>query len=479
MNLFLQLARLAYANSLFILLFAGHYAAQQASVLADIIAPATTPRTGQEAPGIPENLLFELEPQVAQRMNDPVRSFLSDRDLPAFKMKYSAIKESTDSLPAVEVFLGKLFAAYNQPADALAVLEQYTNQSPEDPEAFVTMGNIALKSGRVIDAWLHLQHAQRLIGQNRLPEGRKAFVLPVLIELQASTAERRKFWDEAEKLFLQLARLKPELNYPTWRAGRIKVMAGQIEQGFDLMHSAHQKDPKLPPASLSVAQTLHDTSDWINNPELAAQVEAWYKRSVTENIENSEGWASYLKWLILSDRPVDVVDAFDSLPPESRQDRELLLMRGLAARYLGDLVTAEQIFSAAHQANPQDIEIADQLALVLIESSDEAKRGRALQLAERNLRQLPQAEVTVATAAWIQLKLGAVDVADRLLSQLAARGNLSPQTAFYIADLMDRSGQTEESRQLLTIAVESPGIFPQRAQVKRRLGGGSPSPLSP
>lgn len=466
-----RLASLAIITSIWMLVIVNGLFFSPEVATADIISPTPTPRMGQEPPGIPDSLLIELDSPAVEKLKDPVRSFLSDRNVETFKQKYAAIHEETGGLPAAEVFIGKLFAAYNQQMEALAVLEQYTNQSPDDPEAYITMGKVALRNGRVIDAWLQLQYARRLINQDRLPEDRKQYVLPVLIELQATTAERRNYWEEAEKLFLRLAEMKPELNYPLWRAGRIRVMAGQIESGFELLEKAHQQHSELPPPSLSIAQTLHDTSDWLSDSDSSEQVESWYKRAAEESPENVVVWANYFKWLILSNRPLDVVELHNRLTQPITGDREVMLMRGLAARYLDDLELAEKVFSAAHQANPQDIEVADQLALVLIESSDEAKRGRAMQLAERNLRQLPQAEVTLATAAWIQLKLGDVEVADRILGQLAARGNLSPQTAFYISELMEKAGQAEESRQLLKMAVESPGIFPQRDQAKKRLEG--------
>jgi tetratricopeptide (TPR) repeat protein len=463
---------IAASAGLVILFFLGiGLSSQSSTALADIIAPDPTARLGPQSPGIPDSLAAELSADIAAQLNEPVKQFLSNRNVLALRESYDRIRKNTDTLPAMEIFLGKLLAAYNLLADSLSVLEQYTNQSPEDPEAYIAMGNVALKSGRVVDAWLHLQHSQRLIDQNRLPEGRQPLVIPLLLELQATVAERRKNWSEAEKLFLQLAERKPELGFPLWRAGRVRVMAGEIESAKPLLEKAFEKDPRLPSAPLTIAQTLHDTTNWIEDDTLSGEVEKWYQRAAEENPEFASGWASYFKWLLLSDRPEDVAKQYETIGESLKTDRELLLMRGLAARYLNDLETAETILSTAHQASPQDIEIADQLALVLIESTDEAKRGRALQLAERNLRQLPQAEVTVATAAWIQLRLGAIDIADQLLTQLAARGNLTPQTAFYVAELMERSGQTQESQRLLKIAVESTGIFPQRDQARKRLGG--------
>ncbi len=94
------------------------------------------------------------------------------------------------------------------------------------------------------------------------------------------------------------------------------------------------------------------------------------------------------------------------------------------------------ICSSLHQANPADLEAADQLAAVLVESKDEAKRGHALQLSEASLRQAPHLEKTIATTAWVQFKLGSVDVADRMLGELASKIAISPATSFYIAQVM-------------------------------------------
>ncbi len=138
--------------------------------------------------------------------------------------------------------------------------------------------------------------------------------------------------------------------------------------------------------------------------------------------------------------------------------------------YAGDLSTAEAVFAELHRETPDDLESADQLALVLVENPDEGKRTRAFQLSESNLRKAPNQEGTIATAAWVQFKLGDIDVADRLLGQLAAQTALSPQSAYYVSEVLRARGKAEEAKQVLTAAVNSPGLFPARAAAKKQLG---------
>jgi predicted Zn-dependent protease len=436
---------------------------------ADIIPPPASAAANQQVMGIPESMRIELDSEIADKLQPWVVEYLSSRNLASFQEAYSKIFAQTDTLPAVDVFLGKLYAAYNQVGEAISILERYTNQNAEDPEAFVTLGSIAVRSGRVVDAWLQLLYAQRLIDRDKLPAGRMPYVHPVLTELRASVAERRRQWSEAEQLFRKLQELKPETALPLWRAGRIKVLAGEVQAGYEVLRQAHEKDGSLPHPALVVAQTLNDSSDWLTDPKSAARVENWFQKAVSESENNKAAWASYFKWLILADRPAEVAQRYDQLPESLRAEREIGLVRSLAARYLNDLQLAESILSSLHQFNTDDLDVADQLALVLVESTDEAKRARALQLAERNARQAPQVEQLMATAAWVQFRLGSIDVAEQVLSQLVARGNLSPQTAYYVAEVMEKSGRIEESQRLLRLAVDAPGVFPQRSIVKQRL----------
>lgn len=434
---------------------------------ADIIAPRGAGAPAGKA--IPASVSIELDSSAAERLEPSVAAYMQSRDLELFRQTYQQMAEGVDTLPAFDVFLAKLKVAYNYLPEALGILEQYANDHPEDPEVYLSMGELALKSGRTTDAWLQLSHAQRLIDREMLPAGRTTFVVPRLVEMRAAVAERRKQWVEAEQLYRKLQELKPDALYPTWRAGRVKVMAGELQAGYNMLGEACAKDSTLPPASLSIAQTLHDHSDWLKDPQKAIRLENWYKKAITETADVAGAWASYFKWLLLVDRPEDVVKRFDDVPESIREEREVRLMRSLAARYLNDFDLAERLLSEAHQANPDDLEIADQLALVLVESSDEAKRARALQIAERNLRQFPKSGPLIATAGWIQLRLGSTDIANQLLSQLATGGTLSSSTAYYVAELLEKVGRTQESKQLLKIAADSPGIFPQRALVKKRL----------
>lgn len=433
---------------------------------ADIIGPQAS-GTSKELV-VPDALLPELDEAVATQLK-PLMQLYASNDYAGFKTAYAKISATTDTLPAVEVFWAKLLITNNRTGDAHKVLEEYIRDHTEDPEAFMTMGILAIRTGRFTDAWLNLLYSQRLMDKELLPKGRVKLVALTMLEARTIVAESRRQWNEADQMYQKLQALKPEDQSIKWRYGRSQVLAGNHKQGHQTMVQACQADAKLPTATLAVAQLLVDTTNWSKDSEAKSKVESWYQQAIAEIETDDKAIVAYFKWLVLDNRPEDVKTKFDTLPDAIKKIREVALIRSVAARYLNDLATAESLLTALHQDKPDDLEVADQLALVLIESTDEAKRGRALQLSERNFRAASEVEQVAATAAWVQLQLGSSDVADRILSQLASRGPLSPQTTYYIAELLKKSGKDVDSKRLHQIAVDTVGIFPQRSKVKELL----------
>lgn len=403
-----------------------------------------------------------------QRLRPAIEAFQRG-DADAFQVAYSMAAKELAGLPALEIYWAKLLADSGRLSESLNVLEKYVRENLADPDAHLLMGRIALASGRWTDAWLQLERAQQLVDAGKADSARRAKVELPLLELRAQTAERRGQWKLAEEIYSKAQKLKPEAAMYAWGIGKVRVFAGDVQAGFQIMADARKQDPKLPEAALSVAQILTETLPWRVEPEAVKQIDYWFQQARQEEQSETQTLSAFYNWLLQTDRAQELVMSFEELAETLQQDRQIQFLRSLAARYLNDMETAESLLVPLHQTNPEDPEIANQLALVLVESKDEAKRGRALQLAEKNLRQFSNSEAVIGTAAWIQFRLGASDVADRMLGELAKRQSLSAQTAYYAAELLASRGLAEESRKMLKAALENPGIFPQRAAAKTKL----------
>lgn len=393
------------------------------------------------------------------KMLAPAIEAFKSGDRESFNARYAEASKLSDALPSAEVFFAKLLIESGRLGDAIASLDQYLVTSTEDPEGYVALGEIAIRSQRWTDASLILNHAEELVKAKKLRPSRLVYVVPGLVELRAEVAERRQQWDEAEALFTRLQDLRPEAAYPSWRLGRMKLFRGFEAEGIEGMQKARIRDSKLPSAELTAAQFYVSKNN-------AVDAEKWFKAAILADRTNVVFWNEYLKWLLISERIDNVRAALDKLPAGVKEHRDMRLMSALAARYQGELAAAETILAALVQSNPDDTEAADQLALVLIESTDEGKRGRALQLSELNLRKLPGVQNTIATAAWVHFKLGAIDVADRLLGELSQQTALMPQTAHYVAEVLKARGKKDDAIKVLELSVQSPGVFVERQKAR-------------
>jgi len=380
-----------------------------------------------------------------------VESF-QKKDLVECKRLLTEAKDANPGLPAPNVILAQLIFEAGGAGEAISVLDLHSIEAPSDPLTYVLLGEIALKTGRFTDAWLHSEKAASLREQ---PSEELRIALNVL---QGEIALNRKQWTVAETAFGEWAKLRADEAAPIWAQGRLKLLQEDFEGAKSTFAKARGIDSTLPQPQFYIASFL------ASKPE-NDQCEEWFRDGLKSKDSTVENWQGYLAWLVSRGRATDAGKLIERVPKEFQEKREMRFLGALVARYLGKNDLAEKGFSDLHQQYPDDAEAADQLALVLVESSEEGKRARAQQLSEANVRRFPNQEGTLATAAWIQFKLGSVDIADRVFSELASKTAVSPQTGYYIAQLMKSRGKEEDARKILEAIVKQPGNFVQRKAV--------------
>jgi len=380
-----------------------------------------------------------------------VESF-QKKDLVECKKLLTEAKAENSTLPAPALILAQLIFEAGGAGEAISVLDQYSIEAPADPLTFVLLGEIALKTRRYTDAWLHAEKAASL-GVKPTDELRIA-----LSVLQGEIALNRKQWAVAEKAFGEWAKLREDEAAPIWAQGRLKLLQEDLEGAKSTFAKARGIDSALPQPQFFIASFLS------SKPE-NEQCEDWYREGLKAKDSTMENWQGYIAWLVSRGRSADAGKLIERIPKDIQDKREMRFLVALVARYLGKNDLAEKGFSDLHQQFPDDVEAADQLALVLVESTEEGKRARAQQLSEANVRRYPNQEATIATAAWIQFKLGSTDIADRIFSELASKTAVSPQTGYYIAQLMKSRGKEEDAKKVLEAIVKQPGNFVQRKAV--------------
>jgi tetratricopeptide (TPR) repeat protein len=149
-----------------------------------------------------------------------------------------------------------------------------------------------------------------------------------------------------------------------------------------------------------------------------------------------------------------------------------------------DFASAERHLRAILQETPADYVASNQLALVLADQEDSAKRKQAVALAESNARQYPKLAEALATLGWAYSRLGRWEEAHEALRAASPEGRATPDTAYYLAIVLDERGERDEALRLVRSALGAPpGLFALREDAQRWLDGranpGRSAPTAP
>ncbi|GAB5406573.1 MAG: hypothetical protein Aurels2KO_48040 [Aureliella sp.] len=382
---------------------------------------------------------------------DNARLALQKGDLTQSRNYLAAHCRQLPDSPNRDVLLAGLLIDAKQIPLAKGVLTELLLTPEAAFESHFALSRIAFMEQRWADAWAHCRIAEI---EERPKTWSPSYLESVERSLRRHKAEiayARKDWDVALPLLQRLLDVTEDAA-PIYRSiARIFFERGEVEQASNTFKRAAEIDQLDEiPFQVRLAR-LHLAEGKI---DLA---EECFKHSIGENsLHPSTGKVVYAEWLINQNRPQEVESLLLSMSDDAKHQSQRDLLLGMAYRMQQDYQAAEEVFTKLHQSETSSLNIGNQLALVLIESQDEGKRARALQIASANFRRIKN-ESTVSTLAWIQYRLGDVSSAGELFIRLANSSQLSPDSAFYFSEILRSTGRVTEARQLAELARKASG----------------------
>ena len=399
----------------------------------------------------------------SQEITDAVARF-KDRDFDgALKLLKEAVKKNAD-LPPAQVILAQLFSQANIPMGVRNALEQTVVESADDPEAYVIMGDIALRERQVTAASLLYAKAASLMAKFDKSAKRKGLLQPRVYSGLASVAEARADWAGAQKQLETWLTLEPKSALAMQRLARCLFQQKKPTSALAMLRDAAKADPEVltPEAILAGFYERADPPDRENaNKSMAAALVAAPKDIKT--------------WLVAGQHALETGQLEEAQKRAAfamdldGKSLDAKILRGVIALFQKDYKAAELYFESAHLQSPGNFAASNNLALALIEQKDESKKRRALEYAEANARQFPKNAEAASTYGWALYKLGRLDEAEQALRAAASGGTFSADTAYYIARVSFERGRESEAKQLLESALKSTGPFSQRQEAKALL----------
>ncbi len=351
-------------------------------------------------------------------------------------------------LPPADVIMAQLFARIGRLDKVRQSLERAVTENPNDPEAYVMMASINQEEQRVTEADLLYSKAADLLTNLKVAK-RKQAIEPRVLSGLAWVAEARENWPLAEKHLKALLDVLQKLPEDSKDATKAK--------------------------SSALAKAMQRMADTCFQEKKGGECLEWLGKAHKidpDNVLARNDLRTHLAaaWLAMETGQMNKAKAQAVQALQIDQTSlEALLVHGIVALFQKDFKAAELDFETAHLQKPAEFAPSNNLALALCEQDDEAKKAKALDYAEQNMRKFPKLAEAYSTYGWVLYHVGRLPLADRALFRAAqlSGGKSTPDTTYYMAQVADDMGRKEDAKQLVILCLKSERPFSMRPNAEK------------
>lgn len=462
-----------------------------------------------------------------KEINDAIISFRS-QNLEQTLRDFNSAREANRSLPTGRVLLAKLLASINRldlarlQLEVAAAERDSKGELVNDPEVYLTLGRLALAEGRLTDALLEFEKALSLVVGSGSSDKPSDDIKPVLREIYAGLTnvyEQRGDWRSAHQTAIVWVSNAGEQDKPQahLRLGRAIFMSGDkdadnledtikaAEEQFKIAYDADQAlaasraakadkpedrdnpdatrtidHPKVALAVLCAQRAGNDTNS-ADYKKFHPRVEPYFNEAIADagkesKVQQAKVHAAYSVFL-RNENKMDAAEAqatkAGELDPSSDALKQLRAAIFLSRKNFDD---AEREFRDMYRKSPSNFFASNGLVLSLIGKNsvkaDTASLREAQDIAEMNARAFGQRSAeALATLGWVYFNNNNVRDAAQVLQAAVqgTQGQISPDTAFYLANVYAEIGQLDRAIELLDGAIRFGGNFLYRQEAQEWL----------
>jgi tetratricopeptide (TPR) repeat protein len=363
-------------------------------------------------------------------------------------------------LPPVDVMMARLYFSINKTEQAESALERVVVEAPDDPEAFVLLGDLSLRAKRLAFAELAYSRANDLLtGYDAIPDRKRNLQIRVLGGL-ASLSENRRQYEQAAEYLRSWMELDAENPLPLGSLGRVSFLSENYDTARAAFTQLSEIAPKAPPAEIAMGRLYSDAgmhAEALNEMNLAVQKHPADLRALLTVAE----WALNNGEM---DMAQDNVTASLKLDPQSVPAR---VLSARLARSAGDVEKAESLLRDLVPLSPNSFIVTDEYARTLATSPDEKKRQAALEYAQQNFQEQqkrgsnvePQA---IVTYAWTLLQNGQHSKSEAVVQTLPDGSVISNENGYFVAAIYAGRGKKDVATSMLKALLANERFFPGR-----------------
>ncbi len=306
-------------------------------------------------------------------VDEAIKRF-TNHDVLAAKQFLESAKKKDPSLPPVDLMLAKMYFLAGNPQSGRISLEKTAMENTDDPESYLILADQAMQQGRTIEADALYDKGMSIASKFNGNAKRKRNFEIRARSGRAGVEQRRKNWDGAIADLKALLQADPDNGAGHYRLGQCLFMQKQFRDGYNEFVAAKKADKNLPEPYVAAA-LMYDQL------KMNSETQQAFDRAMQASKTDPATLTAYAQWLIKTGG----VDKAETILADARKanpgNLNLLILSGVAAHMQKKLKPAEDYFIEALGIAPANVDVINQLALLLIEQSDQTKRDRALQFA--------------------------------------------------------------------------------------------------
>ncbi len=389
------------------------------------------------------------------------------KELKASQEMLAAVKKEHPEIAPSEVLLGLLHFAAQQRAAGEASLDDAILKYPHDPEAFILIAELAMRDRHRPVAQLGYDRAQQALAQFEGNDWRKKVLQIRLHAGMSSLEETRGRHKESIAHLKQWIELDPQNPLAIGSLGRQLFRSGQYADARTEFENLVKLAPNAPPVDIAMGRLYSDAG--MEDEALKSMTAAvtQFGDDIRTRITVAE-WSLSNNHLALANENVEAALKID------KDAIGALVLKARIARLENDHKTAESILSAAILAHPNDFTISNELARTLAVLDDEEKRKTGLKYAQRSFqfikdRKTPAGRESVMTFAWLLLKNGEPEKAEKVLHSMPENSTVSSENAYIAGEIYAARTRRELAKQTLKAALANKAPFPGRDNAEKLL----------
>jgi Tfp pilus assembly protein PilF len=376
-------------------------------------------------------------------------------------------KEKYPKLPPIDITMAKIQLAYRNAKGVRFLLERVIVQHPDDPEAYLLLADQAFMAGRIADADALFAMADPKVQKFDENQRRKKNFVVRVIAGKSAIAERRQQWEKARELLEKWIEIDSDSSAAHQRLGVTLFKLKESREALEEFTKARELNPEgVSHPFVMLGQLFAQVNDNVN-------AQKSYEKAYKQDTSDPKVAQAFAIWLIQEEDLDQARAVASTLREQSPDSVTALLLDGIVAQMQGDSKHSEQTLTKVLSIDPSNETATNILALLLIESEDNAARERALRYAQVNA-ELNEASVQAnVTLGWVLFKLNRGKEAQASLQKGTRSGQLQlqPDSAYLVAKIMsEQEGANERVVQMLEqVLKQKRGIFLFRSEAEKLL----------